>query len=104
MSIDDSPPTALVAQQAGPPRLLDDGAEVALLPGEELVAEGTPMRSKLLRYIMVISALVSVPVGIGLLFLPLIYLIARAFVGKHRYWLTTSRVNRDEWDHWFSNA
>jgi uncharacterized membrane protein YdbT with pleckstrin-like domain len=30
--------------------------------------------------------------GLGLLALPIVYLVARAFFAKHNYWLTSSRV------------
>ena len=75
-----------------PDRVLHDSFELALMEGEEVVAQPEPDRGRLQRYMMTIAALVALLSVVGVLALPLLYLVIRAFVRKHNYWLTNSRV------------
>ncbi len=65
---------------------------LSLMDGERVLVAGQPQRDLLMRYLMVSATLLVALTGFGLLLLPLIYWALRAFVGKHRYWLTSSRV------------
>jgi len=71
---------------------LDPRFGLTLTKDERVLVAGKPNRKGLMGVMMVTSALVSVLTVFGLLLLPLIYFIVRAYVDKHRYWLTNSRV------------
>ena len=75
-----------------PDRVLHDSFELALMDGEEIVAQPEPDRPRMLRYLMTIAALIAPLTIIGVFALPIVYLVMRAFVRKHNYWLTNSRV------------
>ncbi len=78
---------------ATPAPMLDESFGLALMDGEKVLVEGEPMRDRLMSYFLWASVVVALfTAGIGLAALPLVYLIGRAFVGKHNYWLTSSRV------------
>ncbi len=75
-----------------PQRMLEEDFGIALMDGEKVLVEGDPMRGKLMRYFMVLSVFVTLLTGVGLLALPIIYFVMRAWVNKHRYWVTNTRV------------
>lgn len=59
---------------------------------ERVLVEGTPERGRLMRYLMTNAAIVCVLTGIGILALPIVWLVLRAYVKKHGYWVTNKRV------------
>lgn len=74
------------------PALLDEEFGLSLMEGEEVLLEGRPQVGPLQRYLMFTTALVMLFTVFGLLGLPLAYVLVKAYVNKHRYWLTNSRV------------
>lgn len=74
------------------PALLDEEFGLSLMEGEEVLMAGRPQVGPLQRYLMLTTALVMFFTVFGLIGLPLAYLIVKAYVNKHRYWLTNSRV------------
>ncbi len=74
------------------PALLDEEFGLALMEGEEVLVAGRPQPGPLRRYLMLVTALVMFFTVFGFIGLPLAYVIVRAYVNKHRYWLTNSRV------------
>lgn len=73
--------------------MLDEEFGLALMDGEEVLVKGEPMRQRLFQYAIAMSVFIGIlSMGIGLLALPIVYLVARAFFAKHNYWLTSSRV------------
>lgn len=74
------------------PAILDEEFGLSLMEGEEVLLQGRPDPGPLQRYFMLTTLLVMFFTVFGLLGLPLAYLIVRAYVNKHRYWLTNSRV------------
>lgn len=74
------------------PAILDEEFGLSLMEGEEVLLAGRPQAAPLQRYFMLTALLVMFFTVFGLLGLPLAYLIVRAYVKKHRYWLTNSRV------------
>ena len=79
-----------VAQSAEP--AVRGGYQLALMPGESVVIAGTPDRSALLKYTMSIAAIIA---GLGVFTLPLlliVYPIVKAWVKRHRYWVTDKRI------------
>lgn len=74
------------------PAILDEEFGLSLMEGEEVLLQGRPDPGPLQRYFMLTTLLVMFFTVFGLLGLPLAYLIVRAYVKKHRYWLTNSRV------------
>ncbi len=74
--------------------MLEEEFGLALMEGEKVLVEGRPT-ANLHRYLMlyVVLFMVLTVVGmVGLLALPLVGVLVRAYVKKHRYWLTSSRV------------
>ncbi len=65
---------------------------VTLMKGEKVLVAGAPQRDLLRRYLGVTWALVCVLSVIGIPLLPLAWWIAGAYVRKHGYWVTDSRV------------
>lgn len=65
---------------------------VTLMKDEKVLIAGDPQRARLHRYIMAVAAIVSIVTVIGIPFLPLVWAISRAYVRKHGYWVTDSRV------------
>ncbi len=74
------------------PAILDEEFGLSLMEGEEVLLQGRPQVAPLLRYLMLTSAFVMLFTVFGLIGLPLAYFIVKAYVDKHRYWLTNSRV------------
>lgn len=74
------------------PAVLDEEFGLSLMEGEEVLMSGRPQAGPLQRYMMLTTALVMFFTVFGLIGLPLAYLIVKAYVNKHRYWLTNSRV------------
>jgi len=74
------------------PALLDEEFGLSLMEGEEVLMAGRPQAAPLQRYLMLTTALVMFFTIFGLIGLPLAYFIVKAYVNKHRYWLTNSRV------------
>ncbi len=74
------------------PAMLDEEFGLSLMQGEEVLMEGRPQVGPLQRYLMLTTAMVLFFTLFGLLGLPLAYFIIKAYVNKHRYWLTNSRV------------
>lgn len=74
------------------PAILDEEFGLSLMEGEEVLLAGRPQVGPLQRYFMMTTLLVMFFTLFGLLGAPLAYLIVRAYVKKHRYWLTNSRV------------
>ncbi|MGH1342649.1 MAG: PH domain-containing protein [Nannocystales bacterium] len=74
------------------PAILDEEFGLSLMEGEEVLLQGRPQAAPLQRYFMLTALLVMFVTVFGLLGLPLAYFIVRAYVNKHRYWLTNSRV------------
>ncbi|MCH9683468.1 MAG: hypothetical protein K0V04_18670, partial [Deltaproteobacteria bacterium] len=72
--------------------MLDERFGLALMEGEKVLVEGKPQRDRMFRYQMLTAAIVLGLTGVGLLLLPIIYLVVRASVAKHNYWVTSSRV------------
>ncbi len=72
--------------------MLDENFGLALMDGEQVLVAGRPQGDKLMRLLMLNAVIVALLTGIGVLFLPLIYLAMRAYVAKHRFWVTNSRV------------
>lgn len=76
-----------------PAPMLDRSFGLALMEGEKVLVEGAPMRDRLLTYSLAMTAFIGLlSLGIGLLALPIVYIVARAFFAKHTYWVTSSRV------------
>ena len=76
-----------------PAKMLDESFGLALMEGEEVLVKGEPMRDRLLQYSIGMAVFIGImSAGLGLLALPIVYLVARAFFAKHNYWLTSSRV------------
>ena len=76
-----------------PAPMLDRSFGLALMEDEKVVVEGAPMRDRLLTYSLAMTAFIGLlSLGIGLLALPVVYIVARAFFAKHSYWVTSSRV------------
>lgn len=73
-------------------RALAPESGVSLMKDEKVLLAGEPQRDRLLRYFAVSWLLVGIFTIVMLPFFPLAWLIARAFVRKHGYWLTDSRV------------
>ena len=73
-------------------RALAPDSGVSLMKDEKVLLVGEPQRDKLLRYFAVSWLLVGLFTIVMLPFFPLAWLVARAFVHKHGYWLTDSRV------------
>lgn len=73
-------------------RALAPESGVSLMKDEKVLLAGEPQRDRLLRYFAVSWMLVGILTIVMLPFFPLAWLIARAFVRKHGYWLTDSRV------------
>lgn len=71
---------------------LDPRFGLKLTEGERVLVEGTPMRDPLFRYFMVCAVFVCAISVIGILALPIVYFALRAYIGKHRYWVTNSRI------------
>jgi membrane protein YdbS with pleckstrin-like domain len=69
-------------------RMLAPEFGLALMQDEQVLLRGEPQREQLLKYMMVVALLTIFAIPL----LPLIYLIARAAVRKHQYWVTSSRV------------
>jgi membrane protein YdbS with pleckstrin-like domain len=65
---------------------------IGLLEGEEILYTGTPQGGALARYLTIQYVLVSLFTCFGVVMLPFLWLFARRFVQRHRYWVTTSRV------------
>ena len=82
--------TALAPRSPG--ALTHQDAGVTLMADERVLVEGTPDRRRLMKYQMTIAVLVSLLTWVGVLALPIIWLAMRAYVRKHGYWLTDSRV------------
>lgn len=74
------------------PAILDEEFGLSLMEGEEVLLQGRPQVAPLQRYLLMTTAFVMLFTVFGLLAFPLAYLIVRAYVNKHRYWLTNSRV------------
>ncbi|MEM6995674.1 MAG: PH domain-containing protein [Myxococcota bacterium] len=65
---------------------------VTLMKDENVLVTGTPQRAPLRRYLAMNWALICIFTIIGIPFLPLAWWIAGAYVRKHGYWVTDSRV------------
>lgn len=65
---------------------------VSLMRDEKVLVNGQPDRERLLRYLRFNYALAFFVTIIGIPLLPLAWIIARAVVKKHGYWVTNSRV------------
>ena len=74
------------------PALLDEEFGLSLMEGEEVLMAGRPQAAPLQRYLMLTTAMVMFFTLFWLIGLPLAYLVIKAYVNKHRYWLTNSRV------------
>ncbi|MCR9163655.1 MAG: PH domain-containing protein [Nannocystaceae bacterium] len=74
------------------PAMLDEEFGLSLMEGEEILMEGRPQVSPLQRYMMLTTAMVMLFTVFGLIGLPIAYLVIKAYVNKHRFWLTNSRV------------
>lgn len=74
------------------PAMLDEEFGLALMEGEEVLMEGRPQASVLQRYLLLTTLMVMLFTVVGVLGFPLAYFIVRAYVNKHRFWLTNSRV------------
>jgi len=73
-------------------RALAPESGVSLMKDEKVLLAGEPQRDRLLRYFGVSWLMVGLLTIFMLPFVPLAWLIARAYVRKHGYWLTDSRV------------
>jgi membrane protein YdbS with pleckstrin-like domain len=65
------------------------GYQLSLMPGEEVVIEGKPDRTRLQRYLMAVTTMAMTflfPLAI------LAFPIVAAWVKRHQYWVTTRRV------------
>lgn len=74
------------------PAMLEEEFGLALMDGEEVLLAGRPQVSKLQRYLLLTTLMVMLFTVVGVLGFPIAYLIVRAYVNKHRFWLTNSRV------------
>lgn len=68
--------------------MLERDFGLALMTDEKVLLEGKPDQSRLFRYFMLsfLLPIFTIPL------LPLLYFIFRAYINKHRYWLTNTRV------------
>lgn len=74
------------------PAMLEEEFGLALMDGEEVLMEGRPDPRPLERYLLFTTLAVMLCTVVGLLGLPIAIAVIRAYVRKHRYWLTNSRV------------
>lgn len=74
------------------PAMLDEEFGLALMEGEEVLMEGRPIARPLERYLLFATIAILLFTVVGMLGIPIAIAAIRAYVRKHRYWLTTSRV------------
>lgn len=72
--------------------VFDKELDILLLEDEEVLYAGRPQAAKLRLYLSLMWSFVAVLSVIGIPLLPFIWWMAGAYVKKHRYWLTSSRV------------
>ncbi|MEO7093842.1 MAG: PH domain-containing protein [Polyangiales bacterium] len=65
---------------------------VGLLEGEDVLFVGEPVAGPLATYLTLQYIFVACFTCFGVALLPFLYFIARRFVRRHRYWVTSSRV------------
>ncbi len=81
---------ALTTRPARP--MLDEEFGLALMEGEEILVAGRPEPAPLMGYLMANATLVCMVTIFGLPLVPLLYFVMKAFIAKHRYWVTNSRI------------
>ncbi|MEM6289897.1 MAG: PH domain-containing protein [Myxococcota bacterium] len=74
------------------PAMLEPEFGLSLMEGEEVILAGRPMASPLQKYLLISTIAVMLFTVVGILGLPIAYAMIRAYVNKHRFWLTNSRV------------
>ncbi len=74
------------------PAVLDPEFGLSLMEGETLLMSGRPQVGPLQKYLLLTTLMVMLFTVVGVLGLPLAYFLVKAYVNKHRYWLTDSRV------------